>query len=249
MNKKEFYEKYWNLGGQIVGEQLFWKQNLLKKYIGAKKHILDVGCGDGRTSSVLVEYNDVWGVDISSLALKEASRKGLKTKLYNIEKGLPFKSRRFDVVLLMDVLEHTINPEYILNESRRVLKTNGTIIICVPNSLNLLNRLYFLFGKPVDITDRFHIGDSIFSDHIRFFSKELLEKLIQDGGLEYINREYFFPKNFHEERWKKLRIFGKIVRWLKLYKKLPSLFSLSFFYVCKFHKGDESVSNNSLRIT
>lgn len=45
---------------------------------------------------------------------------------------LPIQDRVFDLVLLLDVLEHVVDPNFVLGEIRRLLDPNGRLIISIP---------------------------------------------------------------------------------------------------------------------
>jgi ubiquinone/menaquinone biosynthesis C-methylase UbiE len=69
---------------------------------------------------------------------------------------LPFRDRKFDIVIISEVLEHLETPEVALSEMRRVLKTNGWIVASSPNSL------MYLYPFPILITllqSIHHLGD------------------------------------------------------------------------------------------
>ncbi len=46
--------------------------------------------------------------------------------------NLPFKNEFFDCGLCLEVLEHVVNPNKVLQETHRVLRTEGKLIISVP---------------------------------------------------------------------------------------------------------------------
>ena len=46
--------------------------------------------------------------------------------------SIPFEDRHFDVVLLIEVLEHAEYPERLLLEARRVLKGGGVMLVTMP---------------------------------------------------------------------------------------------------------------------
>ena len=69
----------------------FWQDNvrdprpLLFQKMGIKsKRVLDLGCGNGLLVNVLLNDNDVHGVDISTNILTEAQGLGIKTSDANI---------------------------------------------------------------------------------------------------------------------------------------------------------------------
>lgn len=107
-------------------------QNLIKRYnkiIDPK--ILDIGCGAGKNTEELLKYGKVWGIDNSEDAVRFCKKRGLKNvKLSNAEKT-DLKTSSFDVITLLDVLEHT-DDNRTLKEMQRILKENGVIILTVP---------------------------------------------------------------------------------------------------------------------
>jgi cyclopropane fatty-acyl-phospholipid synthase-like methyltransferase len=52
--QREYYEEYWRRGGMIYGPQLEDKKAFIRENVGKGKRVLDIGCGEGYVSSVLV---------------------------------------------------------------------------------------------------------------------------------------------------------------------------------------------------
>ncbi len=99
-----------------------------------KCSVLDVGCNSGELMVILKQKGcRVVGVDISDKALAIAKKKGLRVKKASAEE-LPFKDKRFDVVVLREVLVHIHEPLKALKEIRRVLKPGGFMIGTVPHA-------------------------------------------------------------------------------------------------------------------
>lgn len=102
--------------------------------------ILDCGCGEGTKLSLLLDGKTIgFGVDISSLAVQKAKQnyEHLELAVADLE-TLPFACNRFDVVTSFYTLEHTSQPEMILDEMIRVLRPGGLLVIAAPN-----------FGSPL----------------------------------------------------------------------------------------------------
>lgn len=118
----------------------------------AAKDILDVGCGDGLFMDWLREALaerkgvSIWGVDYSKYKLGKAKEKGHKVKWCDLEKGLPFKDKTFDVIYAAELIEHLYDPDFFLEECYRVLKDKGVVIISTPNLHAWYNRFLFIFG-------------------------------------------------------------------------------------------------------
>lgn len=58
-------------------------------------------------------------------------------KIYNLEKKIKIR-KKFDVIVLKGVLHHTKKPEIILSHLKKLLKTDGIIIISEPNLSSIL---------------------------------------------------------------------------------------------------------------
>ncbi|OIO40566.1 hypothetical protein AUJ61_01595 [Candidatus Pacearchaeota archaeon CG1_02_30_18] len=112
--------------------------------------ILDAGCGNGKISiKVSKKCRKVYGVDISKNAFKKVIKinpKKIEFIQTELEK-LPFENNFFDKILCIETLEHVINPERVLKEFYRVLKSSGTLIITYPTKA-IVERIYeFLVPK------------------------------------------------------------------------------------------------------
>lgn len=127
---------------------------------GAK--VLDVGANDGEFIRLLKEKKkcDVFGVDISNVALEKAKAKGLNVQWADGE-SLPFPDGTFDVVCLMEVLSHVHNPRNVLRETRRVLKKNG-----------------FLIGSAPHANIELHMWEEKFSHRRYYTDEELRQELL-----------------------------------------------------------------------
>jgi SAM-dependent methyltransferase len=90
------------------------------------KRILDVGCGTGRATKVLLDAGfDVIGIEPVEALLQEAERKGIpKERLVNGSGlQLPFPDESFDAVCEVAVLHHVEHPNAVVKEMLRVSKT------------------------------------------------------------------------------------------------------------------------------
>ncbi len=87
----------------------------------------------------------------------------------DLRKRLPYDDASFDVVLLVDVIEHLSDHQAALGELSRILKPGGVLILTTPNIMRLNSRVHFLlsgyhktkrrfipFDTPLDQAHRFH---------------------------------------------------------------------------------------------
>ncbi len=144
-------------------ENSHWWFVARKKYIentlGSRNKlvILDYGCGTGGTTKFLEKYGTVYGVDISSEAIKFARKRNTNSQLIKDNK-IPFKKNNFDLVVLLDVIYHkNFNTNLDLKEIKRVLKPNGILLITNP-TLKILNGYH---DKLVETNERKNINKII----------------------------------------------------------------------------------------
>jgi len=192
---QQFYD---NLFKDDEGELLYnllieGKLKKMKRLVsGFKGRILDVGCANCWTTQMFdntkVEH---FGIDISDNALKRAEEKGVIAKKANLDSDpIPFEDKFFDLVLCADIIEHTLYPENVLREAKRVLKKGGSLIVVVPNIVSWFNRILVLFGfypwsvestGALELKDVFlHINDG----HLRTYTKKSIDALLKIVGFE-----------------------------------------------------------------
>jgi ubiquinone/menaquinone biosynthesis C-methylase UbiE len=233
--QREYYEEYWRRGGMIYGPQLEDKKAFIRENVGKGKRVLDIGCGEGYVSSVLVGDNEVFGLEIAEPAIEEAKKKGIKAVPSNLE-DIPFPDRNFDVVLALDILEHLFDPVFVLREANRVLKDEGMLIISVPNAANVYSRLIFtLTGELKDAAEISEIRspEFLFSEHIRFFSAKKIRKTLQPAGFRIKIFRYYLQPYFVNPPYTRFNWLLRCVHLLKFTRLFPSLFSTWFFIVCE----------------
>jgi SAM-dependent methyltransferase len=94
--------------------------------------VLDAGCGSGRTLQELVRYGAVEGVELNEDAAKMAAERGDgEVKVGRLE-DLPWGQDTFDLIVCLDVIEHTPDDGLTLRELRRVCKPGGWLLVTVP---------------------------------------------------------------------------------------------------------------------
>lgn len=110
--------------------------------------VLDVGCGVGPLLRDLVaRYQHVIGLDISASALSLVQMNSPRLRGLTVADGerLPYRSGTFDVVVLRASLHHIPEIDTALDEFRRVLKPNGTLLMAEPCGDHFLVR----YGRGV----------------------------------------------------------------------------------------------------
>ncbi|MFV8257216.1 bifunctional 2-polyprenyl-6-hydroxyphenol methylase/3-demethylubiquinol 3-O-methyltransferase UbiG [Bdellovibrio bacteriovorus] len=106
-----------------------WILEAIRRNIGYKAEILDMGCGAGFLSNDLAAAgHKVTGIDLSTSSLKVAESRD-HTHSVQYSQGdvyqVPFPNESFDVVAAMDLLEHVSDPQRVIAEASRVLRPGG----------------------------------------------------------------------------------------------------------------------------
>ena len=151
----ERYENnsYLNLRTEAADRLISQIENINPFKAGDK--VLDLGCGSGESgSTVKNKFNaKVYGIDINKQAVNKAKEKGLIAQISDVEQRWPFQNNFFDSIICTQMIEHLINPDFFLTESKRVLKKKGLLIITTPNLAAWFNRLILLFGYQPFFTE------------------------------------------------------------------------------------------------
>lgn len=98
---------------------------------GGGRRVLDIGSGAGNMAHHLAHYGAVTGLDSNPRPLPVAQQRGLEV-LRGSGSELPFPEATFDLVALLDTIEHIPDELAVLHEVARVLKPDGRVIITVP---------------------------------------------------------------------------------------------------------------------
>lgn len=143
--------------------------------------ILDVGAGSGGTLSwlkTLYPDAETTGVELNHELARELQRNADVAIVGNIDDCLP-RLATFDLILLLDVLEHVPDSARTLQRIRGCLRAGGRVIVSVPNIAHLSVTVPLLMKR------RFTYQDAGILDrtHLRFFVEDTAIQLLNDANL------------------------------------------------------------------
>jgi uncharacterized membrane protein YkvA (DUF1232 family) len=121
--------------------------------------MLDLGCDDGAWTESLrrrvgIPPERVSGLEIVSGRAERARFRGFDVHVADIEATWPFESRSFDVVHSNQVIEHVVDIDHFVAETRRVLKPDGVAIVCTENLASWHNVAALTLGyQPFSLTN------------------------------------------------------------------------------------------------
>jgi 2-polyprenyl-3-methyl-5-hydroxy-6-metoxy-1,4-benzoquinol methylase len=180
--KKEIYqltfeqeEKFWwyQARRRIILDQL---DPLLKEFAG-RPDLLDVGCGTGINLVSFSEKTNAFGIDASREALLFCKKRGLK-KIALMDPSIskskknPF-DRTFQIITLLDVLEHIELDEQYLASITNWMTEDGFIMLTVP-------AYQWLWS-----------GEDAVSFHARRYSAQRLISVVERSGLNIQKLSFF----------------------------------------------------------
>ena len=146
----------------------------------ADARILDVGCGDGFHLNLLKKHGrKTWtleGVDLDKRAVERAEKSGLTIHLGSIE-TIGLSRDAYDLVFMIQTIEHLEKPFEILSAARGVLKPGGRLVIVTDNT----DSLDFKFFKGA------YWGGYHFPRHWNLFNRNSLTKLAEKVGFEILD--------------------------------------------------------------
>ena len=167
---RELYENHWwwrAREGTLVEElhRLFPDSRALA--------ILDVGCGDGLFFERLRQFGEVEGIE-SEAALVDP-RGPNRSRITVAPFDASFNpGKRYDLILMLDVLEHLDAPEEALRHAVSLLRAGGKMVVTVP-----------AFRMVWTNHDRLN-------EHRTRFTKRSFRLVAASAGIEIIEMRYFF---------------------------------------------------------
>jgi len=216
----EYYGKPWwwfafRYDTQVKKKTCLWLIRHSGKTL-RKQKVLEYGYGSG---SVLFSFGrdcDIHGIEISETALQMARDKALQKgyrhfSFHRASDELHLNAASLDIIIASHVLEHVPNDIALLNEIRRLLKSNGIGVILVP-----INEKY---DDP---------------KHLRHYTTESLAETVRSHGFEVehvLENELIFHvvEKFYAMQYStKWRIIGPAI--VALFN-IPT--SLLPFHVCR----------------
>jgi 2-polyprenyl-3-methyl-5-hydroxy-6-metoxy-1,4-benzoquinol methylase len=188
-----YYSKWNNDSDSHYQKMVTWYSWLLRPImpvVDSASRILDVGCGTGLLVNALQQFGfkNVRGVDLSPTQIAVAERRGLPCAAVDAEyihRLAQSEPATFDLIFLMDVLEHVPVGEQMrfVHTIATLLTPVGRLVLSVPNANST-------FGMRWRYNDWTH--HSAFTEHS-------LEFVLMNQGFQevrYLPFEYAEPLRF-----------------------------------------------------
>lgn len=179
--------------------------------------VLEIGCGTGEFLAFLESKGlEVAGVEFADTA----QRVKFQGRLYvGRMEDLEIPEASFDAVLLLNVIEHLLDPLAVLKKIRRMLAPHGVLLLRHPNSDLFFNKAYrylvefpkFLLhrslarqGKKTKFT---LVGFQ--NQHLFYFNRRSVDRMLRQAGLRV--RDYTTVDPYNRYRFVRALRTGKIM--------------------------------------
>ena len=184
------------------------KENIIKEFQLKNKryplsgiNILDIGCGGGLLSEPMCKLGaNVTAIDASNKNIAIASLHAKKNNLkINYLCSSPEKlktTKKFDVILNMEIVEHVEDVDFFLKSCANLLKKNGLMFVATINK-TLKSYIFAIVGAEY-ILRWLPIGTHEWE---KFVKPEDLEKILMKNNL-YLNRFDGMKFNIIEDQWR-----------------------------------------------
>ena len=149
---------------------------VLRETLGNQEsvRILDAGCGSGGNLELLSQFGSVSAFEHDDTARNTATnRSGLDVRTGTLPGAVPTFDTYFNIVTLLDVLEHVTEDQQSLETLSSLLATGGSILITVPALPELWSE------------------HDVIHQHKRRYTRETLTNVCEAAGLTVKHVRYF----------------------------------------------------------
>jgi 2-polyprenyl-3-methyl-5-hydroxy-6-metoxy-1,4-benzoquinol methylase len=141
---RRFYNERWNDFQFANRLKLLRASSILEALASlkvAQPEICDLGCGTGWLTSILGNFGPALGVDLSDVAISQASERYPSARFVAHDiLAWNYSCSAYDVVVSQEVLEHMPDQARYLQVVYKLLRPGGYLIVTTPN-LNTLNAM------------------------------------------------------------------------------------------------------------
>ena len=184
---------FWGRGDDLRPDQKLVK-TLIERERPAAARVLDVGCYSGDLLASLSGRYEKFGVEQCRAAVERARGRGI-TILGEDLYAMDLQGQRFDVIVAMDVVEHTVDPEAFVRRLLGCLADNGILVLTTADADNAIWRLsgsaFWYCANP---------------EHISFISTRWLRAAENRGTFRIHSLERF--------RYAERKFVNRIAKWL-----------------------------------
>lgn len=162
---------------------------IIRDRLSPGTRVLDIGCGLGNVGRFL----SMSGAEVDGIEPDPARAAVAREVLHHVwtcrlEDASVEGLGRYDVVTVLDVIEHFASPVEALARTRKFMAPNARLFLFVPNSAHWSFRLKMLRGDW-----SYHDWGLFDRTHLRFFDPSTATELCREAGFKELGRWYTSP--------------------------------------------------------
>ncbi|PSU35705.1 class I SAM-dependent methyltransferase [Photobacterium lutimaris] len=182
--------------------------------------VLDIAAGSGAMSLRLLDNGaSVTSADLveENFRVEHPSCHFHKLDLNNDFSG--YLSKKFDVIIALEIIEHINNTRHFIKNCRELLKPGGLLVISTPNigSDYAIAEMICKGTYPYFDDDHYYNGG-----HVNPVSPWQLELILKDYQLDLVQFDSFGQAQLRFGEWPKLFITHKLVSFLRAVQTRPN---------------------------
>lgn len=183
----------------------------MNNLVDKKSKIIDIGTGNGQFIKLLLTdgFKEVSAFEIPGSDLTQIEQ--LSCTVYRDFDYQSIPSNTFDVVTLIDVAEHVINPKYMFKSCNRVLKEGGVIYLHTPVVTKIDRMMHYIQKVPMirKVGESWQRGrTSVF--HLQNYTSKSLIMLLYECGFDYISSSQKNELSWPVSRYIRVYLFEKL---------------------------------------
>ncbi len=214
---------------QVIDGQIIYNIPVMSRIPKTARRILDIGCGAGTIGKQIKQIMDCEVIGITNIESEVSTGSQWLDRVIlhdlNQEEFPSNELGEFDCIICCHVLEHLYQPQQLLQQIKPSIKSNGILVVALPNILFWKQRLEFIKGH-------FRYADDGLMDrtHFRFFDWQTAHQLLKDNGYNLLNSEAngFIPAPIIRGYFQRLSLWFDETAT----RKLPGLFGWQFVFSC-----------------
>lgn len=170
-------EPYWNtqrIATSAMYQQhvYLWASSLIRQ--SNISSVLDIGCGPGTKLARFIQpyCTDIIGADLEgAVKIAQELHETIDFQIADLDQCKALGSRKFDLIICADVIEHLADPRIMLESIRSVCHPNTLVLVSTPDRHRLRGRQSM--SSPM-------------KEHIREWSAREFNLFIRQEGLEVL---------------------------------------------------------------
>ena len=212
----ENFKNHWWFKGRKKIIEIILEKNKNKK----KLDILDFGAGSGTNLKMLSKFGKVYIYEPHQ-STKAFLKKNYKSKNFQVLKKIT--NKKFDIILLADVLEHLKNDKREMDKLSKNLKNKGKFLITVPAFQLLFTRKDTILGhyrrynrgKLKNVFKNYKIIKLTYFNFFLFFPIAIVLLIFRILKIDFIDDVEKKPNNFFNSLLYSIFVFeSKIINFI-----------------------------------